>query len=323
MKKTARIISRISSIIIIVLTLVAMIAVYEIYKTNDFNQFIRAEYHLGVSRFVRDREVTTGNGHRSYRIKSEEFNNAVFYRAVQVRPNTIYRVSALVKTENVESRDGRVNAGATISILGTSETSRAVMGTNDWQEVELIFNSRDRETVYIGFRLGGNRSHSRGTAWFSDFRLEEGKREVSTEWNVACFIFKNIEIGIEMNEYIEVGDVMPQGFDVPMQVSMRNSDVNVITENMTRFQKSAQVMSNNMMSVRYQIYEIDEPITSISYSEEFGYYIDPIDVKNLLAPYLEGKDYDHIFVVVRLGDTDIDIEIPVYDWIGLGRNGFI
>ena len=41
-------------------------------------------------------------------------------------------------------------------------------------KIEMIFNSKDREEVDIGFRLGGYLGNCTGTAWFSDFTFEEG-----------------------------------------------------------------------------------------------------------------------------------------------------
>ncbi|MCL2355140.1 MAG: hypothetical protein FWC68_04650 [Oscillospiraceae bacterium] len=304
MGRRPSLLSRIISLIIFAITIMAILVIFNIYRENDFSQFERAEYNQGVSRFTRDNSITTRSGNSSYRIESEDFNMAIFYREVAVRPNTPYRVTAMVKTENVISEDEQANAGAAISILNTTEISRGITGTNDWQEIEFMFNSRDRETVEIGFKLGGNRNGSKGTVWFSDFKLEEGTTNTSTEWNVACFIFTNIDAN-------------------NTRIAMRNNDVRTIRENMTRFQRAASELSNNQMSVTYEVYVINEPITNLVYSDEFGNHVDPMNVIHLIESYLEGKEYDHIFVAVRMGDADRNIEIPTYDWIGLGRNGFI
>ena len=104
---------------------------------------------------------------------------------------------------------------------------------------------------------------------------------------------------------------------------MSVNDIEKMKANMDRFKISAQELSNNKMTVDYDIYEIDEPIQSITYSQEFGYYLDPSDVQDILKDYLSKEEYDYIFVTTRLGDMDENIEIPVYDWIGLRRNGFI
>ena len=76
------------------------------------------------------------------------------------------------------------------------------------------------------------------------------------------------------------------------------------------------------MTVDYDIYEIEEPVKTITYSDEYGYYLDPSDVQDLLEEYIDREEYDHIFVAIKLGDTYKNIEIPVNDWIGLRRYGF-
>lgn len=43
------------------------------------------------------------------------------------------------------------------------------------------------------------------------------------------------------------------------------------------------------MKIKYDIIEIDEPITSISYDEENAYYINPTDVENLIENYMTRK----------------------------------
>lgn len=45
--------------------------------------------------------------------------------------------------------------GAHICISDTVEKSDNVVGTKDWTEISFYFNSKNREKVDIGFRLGG------------------------------------------------------------------------------------------------------------------------------------------------------------------------
>ena len=53
-----------------------------------------------------------------------------------------------------------------------------------------------------------------------------------------------------------------------------------------------------------------------------GYYISPEDVRDIITPYLEQEEYDHIFIATRMGDKNQKVEIPINDWIGLRWNGF-
>ena len=98
---------------------------------------------------------------------------------------------------------------------------------------------------------------------------------------------------------------------------MRSTDIDAMKDNMERFKNSAYELSNNKMTVDYDIYEINEPVTTVSYSEEFAYYLDPSDVYELIKDYLKKEEYDYIFVAVRLGDDFENIKIQVNDWIGL------
>ncbi len=236
---------------------------------------------------------------------SDEYNDAMFYKTVNVEKNTSYKVSCMVKTENVVSEKEISASGAQICLADTVYASESVTGTNDWKKIEFIFNSRNKETVDIAFRLGGNGENCKGTAWFSDFKLEKGTSKTDTNWNMVCFIFKNIDVVINQD-----------GTEQRLKFSMSNEDIEIMKDNMQRLKSSCKQISDNKMSIDYKIIEIDEPITSISYDKEHGYYVDPVNVKDIIKNYMEQDEYDHIFVAVRLGD--MTKEIPVYDWIGLG-----
>jgi hypothetical protein len=41
----------------------------------------------------------------SYKIENKEYNDAMFSMHVEVTPNTPYRVTCMVKTENVENEE--------------------------------------------------------------------------------------------------------------------------------------------------------------------------------------------------------------------------
>ena len=73
------------------------------------------------------------------------------------------------------------------------------------------------------------------------------------------------------------------------------------------------------MKISYDIIEIDEPIKTISYADEHGYYFSYMDVKDYVYDIAKEKQYDHIYVVCRMEDDEGNISIPIHDnWIGLG-----
>jgi hypothetical protein len=88
-----------------------------------------------------------------------------------VRPHTAYRLSAWVKTRDVQG------LGA-FNLMALSPASRplsyfdaAVLApTQDWKRVDVVFNSLDNASIgcYVGLW-----SNAPGTVWVDDFRLEE------------------------------------------------------------------------------------------------------------------------------------------------------
>lgn len=299
--------SKISNIIFTIIVIFVIYKLLGLYKVYYFNDFTKAEQTLGITKFTRDNKIKYSDNY-SYKIESDQFNDAIFYKTINVKKNTPYKLTCMVKTKDVENVSKKNNGGAHISIVNSVEASKYISGTEDWQKLEFIFDSKNRDTIEIGFRLGGNETNSKGTAWFSNFKLEEGIKTNSNNWNVACFIMKNIDTQLSDGQ--------------KLKLSMELKDVESVKSNMQRFAVACKDLSEGQMTAQYDVYEIEEPIKTITYSEEYGYYVDSADVEDIITPYLNKKEYDYIFVAVKLGDLDKNIEIPIYDWIGLRRNGF-
>lgn len=77
------------------------------------------------------------------------------------------------------------------------------------------------------------------------------------------------------------------------------------------------------MTVSYKTIIIDEPISTVSSSEEYGYYVSVDNTRDLLKKYIDNseEEYDHIFVAYKLGEELHEEKIRTGDWIGLRRNG--
>lgn len=303
--------SRIAYFIIIIILVFVALKLYDRYKINNFNEFVRTEYKPYISEFVRDDQVKYSDK-SSYKISSPEENDAMFYKTISVIPNTPYKVTCMVKTENVKTMKEASSAGAHISIANTVEKSKSITGTNDWQKLEFIFNSKNRTSVDLGFRLGGYDDNCTGTAWFSDFTIESGHKNTSTNWNFACFVFENTNVQIENN-----------GATNNIQLSMNMNDISDMRQNMSRFKASCEELSKNKMTVDYDFITIKDPITTLSYDLDNGYYVAPSNIEKIIEPYIQKEHYDHIFVCVRLGDDAHQKDIPVYDWIGLGGMDYL
>ena len=299
-KKSAK--ALIINIITFIILCIALYLAYQFYQGNNFNDFIRSEAQLHTSEFKRDAEVKYSDMN-SYRITSTEFNDAMFSKEVQVEPNTPYRVTCMIKTSGVTGNKTASGIGAQIAISNTTERSVAISGDSDWQEVEFIFNSKNRETVDIAFRLGGTEGYAKGEAWFSDFKIEQGQAEEDSNWNFACFIFENTNVNIDNQQ---------------INIQVTNNDVTDIRNTIDRFETACNELSEGKMTAECDIYQIEAPIISLSYDEEFGYYVSPEDIEQQIKDIINENNYDHIFAVMRLGNEEYEDEIEIKDWIGLG-----
>ena len=112
--------------------------------------------------------------------------------------------------------------------MDTVERSKSIRGTNDWQRLEFMFNSKNRDKVKIGFGLGGYDSDCSGDVWFSDFKLERGAATESSEWKFGCFIFDNIDVDVN-NKHIK------------LQIS--TEDKTQVSQNMARFKNACKELS--------------------------------------------------------------------------------
>ena len=144
--------------------------------------------------------------------------------------------------------------------------------------------------------------------WFSDFTMEAGVLDDSNNWNFACFIFEDIDVVIDNKQ---------------IKISTTAQDIIDIKDTISRFQTSVRDMSNRKMIANCDTYIVKQPITKLSYDEEFGYYVAAEDIENIIKDTVNQNEYDHIFVVIRLGDEKHQKDIEINDWIGLRFNGLL
>ena len=96
-------------------------------------------------------------------------NDARFAQTVEVEPENLYRISAMVKAEGCDA-DGY---GANLSIDGLFTYSDPVYDTDGkWQEVELYgWTGKDQHVLTVFARVGGYGHLSTGKAWFDDLEI--------------------------------------------------------------------------------------------------------------------------------------------------------
>ncbi|MBQ3847676.1 MAG: phospholipid carrier-dependent glycosyltransferase [Clostridia bacterium] len=103
-------------------------------------------------------------------IENKEKNDTRIYQSVDVMPKTTYKISADIKTENVDP-DG---AGAMISAIGVTERSDGVYGTTDWQTVTIYTKTdKKQKVIELSFGLGGYSADASGKAMFDNISIEK------------------------------------------------------------------------------------------------------------------------------------------------------
>lgn len=301
-KQKKSIFAKIIELIILFILIVSVFYSYNFYQKNNLNEFDISEANLYTSEFVRDSEEKYSKSD-SYKIFSKDYNDAMYSENVKVKKNTPYKVTCMVKTENVEIEEENTGIGAQICISDTTERSVAIQGTSNWQKIEFLFDSKNRDNVNIGFRLGGYLGQCKGTVWFSDFTIEEGANDGNTKWNFACVIYKNINVKIDNKD---------------VKLSITDEDYKDIKQTVDRLDNTFSELSEGKMTAKIDTYVIDEPLNSLSYDDKYGYYVSPEDVENQISDVINKNNYDHIYIVVRLGNEEHNNDILINDWIGLG-----
>ena len=136
-----------------------------------------------------------------------------------------------------------------------------------------------------GFRLGGNLGEATGEAWFSDFTIEEGVAEQDSQWKFACFIFKTTDVELNQKQ---------------VKLKVTQSDINDINNTIRLFESSCRNLSNGKVTADCDVYEVDTPLSKLSYDDEFGYYVAAEDIEEQIKDTIAEHNYDHIFAIVRL-----------------------
>lgn len=123
-----------------------------------------------INSYENEYECSTANG--VITLSSEIADDLRATIEVSVSPNTKYILRGYIKTDNVQ--DGR---GASLSIDNYSVDkscvySTGMLGSNDWQEVELTFETiKKQDTIVVALRLGGYSEASSGSVSFRDVSL--------------------------------------------------------------------------------------------------------------------------------------------------------
>ncbi|WP_339279786.1 glycosyltransferase family 39 protein [Paenibacillus sp. FSL W8-1187] len=111
------------------------------------------------------------------RVASQQPNDARWLQKVAVKPDTLYKLSGMIRASGVPSG----SAGANLSVLGVLDTSAPAFDTAGvWQQVELYGRTGpEQQELDVALRLGGYGSETTGTADFAAVSLVEVEGEAA------------------------------------------------------------------------------------------------------------------------------------------------
>ena len=183
---------------------------------------------------TRDPEVAR-DGLWSVRIDAPTANDTAWTQTITgLTPDANYLLSGWIRTEGVTPSDPAVVGGANLSLWGTWLSTRALMGTNDWTYVSMVFNSGLTGSVTVAARIGFWGATASGTAWFDDLRVTEiMPTDPHPSWDVLVLIYDRTDFTYtdQFGTHHLVGQIPPEQVAAAAANATRfvNTDIPALT----------------------------------------------------------------------------------------------
>ena len=104
----------------ILLIAILLCTCFIIVQTRNFNGFQLAHFYEERTKVCRDYQERYKK-EWSYKIESTDYNDFMIYKKIQVKKNTAYKVSCMVKTQNIQSEDEKNYTGFNICLKDSLE----------------------------------------------------------------------------------------------------------------------------------------------------------------------------------------------------------
>ena len=263
--------------------------------------WIAFESYKGCATYGVDKSQKYGNSAYSIRITNTGYNYATVKKEVTLKPNTAYRYSAMVKYSGYELEPGATGgAGGSIGVLiGTSWNVTGYNNTGEW--VRISYNFRTDDTGKATLYLRNGYPYCKGTAYYSDIRLEEVVKDTN-QWNILILIVKNID-----------ADVVVSGNSSHYKGSFSDDDIKFLKKNLpAELTKQLPKVSDGLIGVdKSDVYVVKTPITELKLSNNS---IDPYTnstIKKEIDKYTSKQTYQQIILVDPF-------KSGITSWVGLG-----
>lgn len=226
-------------------------------------------------------------------IDNQTITRGIYTKDVTVKPNTDYRIRALVRVEGYKGQEKP--GGVTVGYGKASEAScyeTDFVRSKNWEQSEVWFRSGNNEKITLHVANGGYGAASKGKAYIKDIVLEE--LPTDNKWNVLVLIYRNVKT-------------------VNYQKSFSDADIKELKEVLGKFPDTIQGLSGGRMQIgKLDIQVVDAPVKTVSGQKWGDLTTGPGNDINFDA-YLEGKDYNQIAVFAPLAGAP-----TTNGWFGLG-----
>lgn len=273
--------------------------VWSVGWTEDKKDFIGWRGDGGE--FAVDTGTYTGNSRFSIKLTNTKADNYTSVsKVVKVEPLTTYKFSAMVKYSGEKPKsvsDGK-HYGALLRQLYVQENgdwncsySNNVI-SNKWTKVECTLTTlADQNEILLSFYNGFVDTGCKGTAWFSDIKLE--KAETDNKWNILAVTFTDIDANVKY-----------KGKKIHYTASINSKDMKLINDAFKKLPESLEKASGGLMTVdKLTRLTVSTPTDSLTKSYE-GYKIDfnAKDVSRILDKYMDKEIYNQIIIIAPLKD---------------------
>lgn len=220
----------------------------------------------------------------------ERANDLRLIKKYRTSPDTIYFITADIKTENVVNHESKhAPMGASIS-SGENNCSRSILGTSDWQRVGVLGRSDENGILTVSFNLGYYSNTCSGKAWFDSVRFTPADSITKGEnrWRFLAVILTNT--GLDTID-------KDTGERISLSHKMSNSEICAIKKSLIDFEADLSKDAEGLFTISVDTIVSDTLCTDYT-KNSWGYTITNADA----ASYLEniGVDvslYDHVIVI--------------------------
>ncbi|MBN1583135.1 MAG: hypothetical protein JXA89_20670 [Anaerolineae bacterium] len=254
-------------------------------------------------------------GSKSIQISLTTANDARWIQTVNVQPDTDYRLSGWIKTENVAHTSETADVGASLGVYSMGTHTLGLLGTNEWTHVSLVFNTGSNSQITIAARLGYWSGTTTGTAWFDELSLASVEpnpslttflpivyctsceSRTSPGWKILVLVY-------ESTDFAYVDDVGQQRHFI---AQMTQADKDKLAAAATRFVNvDVPALNSGYMTPTLTIRYLPHALTELSLMSDNRYAPSPTDA----APDRDPA-FDSVITIWDGSGTDLITDEPL------------